>query len=43
MTQRFLSGLTRGTVLILKIPEAIVIEVELGLNDTSNNSNSASD
>ncbi len=43
MTQRFLRGLIRGTVLIQKIPEVIVIEVKLDLNDTSNDSNSASD
>jgi hypothetical protein len=43
MTQRFLSGLIRETVLIRKIHEAIVIEVKLDLNDTSNDSNSASD
>ncbi len=43
MTQRFLHGLIQGTVLIQKIPKAIFIEVKLDLNDTSHNSNSASD
>lgn len=43
MTQRFLRGLIQGTVLIQKIPEVIVIEVKLDLNDTSNDSNSAFD